>query len=239
MTPYWQSADESLTIYCGDSLDILPTLRGNDAALVLTDPPYVIGAVSAGTRASKSGSWGDMMNSARWFRDWYGMAKRLLRQDGALWTFCNWRSLPVVMRAASDAEWGLTSLLVWHKEWIGPGGTQGLRPAYELVALLAMPEFAIPDRGTPDVWTAKWSGFKPSGHAAEKPVALLARIIRASGIPRGSLVIDPFMGSGSTLKAARATGMRAIGIETGERWCQQVASDMQQQGLPFGEEETA
>jgi site-specific DNA-methyltransferase (adenine-specific) len=233
MTPYYERG--GIQIFNGDALDILPELRAGAAHLIVTDPPYVIGAVSAGTLASKSGGWGDMMNSARWFRDWYRMSRRCLRQDGALWTFCNWRSVPVVMKAATDAEWGLTSLLVWHKEWIGPGGTQGLRPAYELVALLAMPEFAIPDRGTPDVWLSKWSGFKPSGHPAEKPVALMSRIIAASGALPDSLVIDPFMGSGSVLKAARARGVRAIGIETEERWCEQVASDLQQDVLDFGE----
>lgn len=36
---------------------------------------------------------------------------------------------------------------VWDKEWIGPGGVQGLRPSYEMVALLAQPDFAVPDRG--------------------------------------------------------------------------------------------
>ena len=63
------------------------------------------------------------------------------------------RSLPVVMKAAANADWSIVSTLVWDKDWIGPGGSVGLRPAYELVALLPMPDFAVPDRGIPDVWT--------------------------------------------------------------------------------------
>jgi len=227
VTPYY--ADDLVTIYHGDALEIMPTLRGDTLDLVVTDPPYIIGAVSAGNMGTKAGGWGDMMNSSRWFRDWYVMARRLLKQDGALWSFCNWRSLPVVMKAAFDAGWALSSVLVWHKDWIGPGGPIGLRPAYELVALLAQPGFAIPDRGTPDVWTHQWSSFKPSGHPAEKPVELLARMISVSG--GAELILDPFMGSGSTLVAAKGAGTSAIGIEADEKWCEIAAQRCSQEVL--------
>lgn len=226
MKPYY--ADDLVTIYHGDCLEVLPELRGSSVDLVLTDPPYVIGAVSAGNMASKSGGWGDMMNSSRWFRDWYSECRRLLKPTGAIWTFCNWRSLPVVMKAALDSEFPVASVLVWHKDWIGPGGTVGLRPAYEMVALLPMSEFSIEDRGLPDVWTHKWASFKPNGHPAEKPVELLSRLARESG---GGLILDPFMGSGSTLVAAKSLGYRAIGIEAEEKWCEVAARRCSQEVL--------
>ena len=168
------------------------------------------------------------MNSARWFRDWYAECRRILKPTGALWTFCNWRSLPVVMKAAIDSDFPVASVLVWHKDWIGPGGSVGLRPAYELVALLPMPEFSIADRGIPDVWTHKWASHKPNGHPAEKPVELLARIIRESG---GGVVLDPFLGSGSTLVAAKNVGAVGIGIESEERWCSLAADRASQEVL--------
>ena len=228
VTPYYQ--DDLVTIYHGDALEIMPTLPAYRADLVLTDPPYVIGAVSAGTMGTKAGGWGDMMNSSRWFRDWYVMARRLLKPTGALWSFCNWRSLPVVMKAAFDAEWSLASTLVWHKDWIGPGGPVGLRPSYELVALMAGSEFSIEDRGVPDVMTYKWASFKPTGHPAEKPVGLLARLIEES-VRGPGLILDPFMGSGSTLVAAKTNGHKAIGIETDERWCETAAGRLSQEVL--------
>ena len=49
------------------------------------------------------------------------MVRRALKPTGAMWTFTNWRSLPVVMKAASDLGWPVTSVLVWDKDWIGPG----------------------------------------------------------------------------------------------------------------------
>src|SRR5690606_29536095 len=119
----------------------------------------------------------DMMNSALRFAAWYRQVDRVLHSSGAFWTFLNWRTLPVVMRAAVDARLPITSMLVWDKEWIGPGGSQGLRPSYELVALMARPEFAIPDRGVPDLWRHQVGSYKESGHPAEKPEPLVRRII--------------------------------------------------------------
>ena len=229
MTPYYD--EDGITIYHGDALDIIPTLPKVD--LVVTDPPYIIGAVSAGNMASKSGGWGDMMNSALWFSTWYRQCSDRLTYWGAIWTFCNWRSLPVVMRAALDAELPVASTLVWHKDWIGPGGLVGLRPSYEMVALLPMQEFAIPNRGVNDVWVHKWSSHKPNGHPAEKPVPLLRQLIEVSEPLGDRLILDPFMGSGSTLKAAQELGLHAIGIETEEKYCELAVERLAQQVLPL------
>lgn len=218
MKPYYEQS--GVTIYHGDALDLLQGFEAQGFEAVVTDPPYVIGAVSAGNMASKAGGWADMMNSALWFAAWYEQVQRLLSERGSFWTFCNWRSLPVVMRAAMTAAMPITSLMVWDKEWIGPGGKQGLRPAYELVALSAKPEFAIRDRSIPDVWRCKVGSYKPHGHPAEKPQALVERILRTC---EASRVLDPFMGSGTTLAAARALGIPAVGIEAEERYCEVAA----------------
>ena len=225
--PYY--SDDHVTIYHGDCLELLPALPMVD--LVVTDPPYIIGAVSAGNMASKSGGWADMMNSSGWFTSWYRLVDRLLKHDGAMWSFLNWRTLPVVMRAAVDAQMPLTSMLVWDKQWIGPGGVQGLRPSYELVALLAKPGFAIEDRTTPDVWRHKVGSYKESGHPAEKPEGLVRRLITTSGDV--GMVLDPFLGSGTTAVAAKNAGWKAIGIEAEERYCEIAAKRCAQEVLPL------
>lgn len=231
MKPYYE--DDFATIYHGDAMEILPTMTPASVQAVITDPPYVIGAVSAGNMASKAGGWADMMNSSLWFQTWYRHVDRALKSDGSFWTFCNWRSLPVVMRAALDANLPVTSLMVWDKEWIGPGGPQGLRPSYELCALLAQPGFTVPDRGTPDVWRHKVGSHKEHGHPAQKPEGLVRRIITTCEMPAGSTVVDPFMGSGTTGVAARNAGMCFVGIEAEEKWCEVAASRMSQ-GVMFG-----
>lgn len=232
MKPYY--SDDRVTLYNGDSLEILPHLTAGTVHLCVTDPPYVIGAVSAGNMASKAGGWADMMNSALWFAEWYRMVNRLLKHTGAMWTFCNWRSLPVVMNAAIKCEMPVTSLMVWDKQWIGPGGVQGLRPSYELCALLAKDGFAIANRSVPDVWQHKVGSYKPNGHPAEKPVPLVRRIIETSEVVTDGVVLDPFNGSGTTLIAAREAGLKAIGIEAEEKWCELTAKRLDQMCLDFG-----
>lgn len=226
MSIYYE--DEHVTVHHGDSLDIMPTIDAGTVHSCVTDPPYVIGAVSAGNMASKSGGWADMMNSALWFTEWYRQVDRTLRNDASFWTFCNWRTLPVVMKSAISAGLPVTSLMVWDKEWIGPGGSQGLRPAYELCALIAKPAFAIQDRGVPDVWRHKTGGHKPNGHPAEKPVGLVERILKTSGLKPGETVLEPFAGSGTTAVAAKALGLKCIAIEAEEKYCEIIAKRLDQ-----------
>ena len=228
MKPYYQ--DASVTIYHGDCVEVLPTLPMVD--LVVTDPPYIIGAVSSGAMASKSGGWADMMNSSAWFTAWYRQTDALLKNHGAMWQFLNWRTVPVVMRAALDAGLPITSMMVWDKQWIGPGGPQGLRPSYELCALLAKPDFAIKDRGIADVWRYKVGSYKASGHPAEKPAGLFHRVISTCGA--GGVVLDPFLGSGTTAVAAKAAGWSAIGIEAEEKYCEIAARRCSQETLDLG-----
>jgi DNA modification methylase len=231
VTPYYD--DGTCVIYHGDALEVLPGIESASVHGVITDPPYVIGAVSAGSMGSKSGGWADMMNSSLWFSAWYREVSRILRHDGVFWSFLNWRTLPVVMRAAVDARLPITSCAVWDKEWIGPGGPQGLRPSYELVALLCKPDFSVPDRGVADVIPHKVGSYKEHGHPAEKPEGLIHRLLEISSLPSGSTVLDPFLGSGTTAVAAKSRGLRSIGIEAEERWCEVAAQRLSQGVLPL------
>lgn len=227
MQPYYQ--DSLVTLYHGDCREIISELSA--VRLVVTDPPYVFGIAST-AKEGKAGGWGDLMNSATWYADLLRQFRRLVENGGgAAWIFNSWRSFPVLARAAYEAQWGVESLLVWDKQWIGPGGSKGLRPSYELVALFASPTFAMANRGLPDIWQAQHSSYREFGHPAEKPVDLLSRIISESG---PGAVCDPFAGSGSTLVAAKALGRRTIGIEIEERWCEVAANRCRQEVLDLG-----
>ena len=224
IAPYYDHA--GITIYHGDCLEILPSLP--DVGLVIADPPYLFGLNST---EGKTG-WGDLMNSAYWYASWIRELKRLTcNAQGAAWVFNSWRSWPVLAKAANDARWAVESLLVWDKDWIGPGGTRGLRPQHEFVALFCHSGFQIPNRSTPDVWRQKWmSTIGVTDHRAEKPVELVMRLLQVSGSGR---TLDPFMGSGTTLVAAKQLGRRAIGIEIEEKYCE-IAARRLAQGVLFG-----
>ena len=204
-------------IICGDCLEVMRGLPTRSIDAVITDPPYGINTKSDG--AGKLSPWGDLCNSAFWYSAWINECRRVLKDDGCLWTFLNWRSMVTFQKASCDIGWPIESLLVWDKEWIGPGGCRGLRPSYELVALWGMDGFAIGDRGIPDIRRAKWSSNKPSGHPAEKPTPLISWIISIS-TPENATILDPFLGSGTTAVACVETGRHYIGIELEEKYCE-------------------
>ena len=214
MKPYYQS--RSVTIYHGDCLEIIPELTTVD--LVVTDPPYGINTKSDGS--GKLSPWADLCNAAFWYAEWLKQCRSKLSKHGALWSFLNWRSLTTFQKASCDLRWPIESLLVWDKGCIGPGGAKGLRPIYELVALFTNEDFAIPNRSLSDVQKWHWPTTKKY-HPAEKPVQGIEWLINASG--NQSIILDPFMGSGTTLVAAQKLGRGVIGIEQDERYCEVAA----------------
>ena len=217
------------TLYLGDCLEILPTLGKLDA--VVTDPPYVfgLGSLSAG----KATGFGDIMNQSVFVREIITKSRAAMKSDSCIWMFFNWRGLPVLMKGASDAGAAIDSLLVWDKQWIGPGGSVGLRPSYELCALLPFGDFALPNRGLPDIWRHQWSSIKPNGHPAEKPESLLCQLVKETP---GEVICDPFMGSGTTGVACIKLGRRFVGVEIESRYfdiaCKRI-EDTYRQGDMF------
>jgi len=197
------------TLYLGDAFDILPDVR---ASLCITDPPYNFSTSSSG---SKHQFWSDAVNSSRWFRDALALLKVSLRHQGAIWQFLNWKTFIPFQKAVWDCGLKIDSLMVWDKMWIGPGGDVGLRPSYELVGLVALDGWRLPDRGLSDIWRSQWASQRPNGHPAEKPEALVGRIINESP---GEIVLDPFMGSGTVGVASVRSGRAFVGIELDEVW---------------------
>lgn len=185
----------------------------------LQTPPYGIGIKSQGTATgnSKLNPWADICNASFWYSAWIRECCRVLKDDGALWSFINWRYFTTLQKAGLDAGWPIESLLIWDKGTIGPGGPKGLRPRYEQVALFARPDFKIPNRCLADIQQFKWASHKPTGHPAEKPVDLIRWIIEASD-KKGGVILDPFIGSGTTACAAVQTGNSFIGFEMDEKW---------------------
>jgi site-specific DNA-methyltransferase (adenine-specific) len=212
--PYYQS--ERVTLYHGDCLAILPHLEKVDT--VVTDPPYGINTKSDG--AGKLNPWADLCNSAFWYTAWFRECRRVSR---SMWACFNWRSMVTFQKAACDASWPIESVLVWHKDWIGPGGCNGLRPSYEMVGLWCNGATVV-DRGIPDMQTFKWSSHKPTGHPAEKPVDLMQFCMDAV---QAQTVLDPFTGSGTTGVACIKTGRKFIGIEIDEKYCEIAAKRIQ------------
>ena len=207
MKPYFQ--DDAVTIYHGDCREIVPGLGRFD--LLLTDPPY-------GIERFKNGiGKGDRMKNK---------ADGGFNNDPPCGAF-----LSALLAVAPLAiVWGMNNLplpttehfLVWDKE--------------QTVDNFASAELAWCNLTTP----AKVFRFgihrhnqsKGGGHPTEKPLALMNWCIGLAGDVQ--TILDPFAGSGTTGRAAKDLGRKAVLIEREERYCEIAASRMAQGVLDFG-----
>lgn len=152
-----------------------------------------------------------------------------LAQGAHLYLFTDWRQQPNVYGMAEAAGYRVNHSLVWDKEHYGMGTYWRNQHEHIVFASLGMPK-AMADRGMGSVLRCKAVPSSSRQHPTEKPPALLRRLIAAIDAP---VVLDPFMGVGPTLAAAKWLGRRAIGIELEERYCEIAAKRMAQGVLPL------
>ena len=213
--PYYE--EDGITIYHGDSREILPAIEF--VRVMVTDPPYGIGYNSGWAGRLPRRITGDETAELRnWaIRAWL---------PRPLACFATWRCVP------PEPPRGC---LVWHKSAGGMGDLDfPWSPTFEMIWVYGEGWFGFRgDAVLTGRTVVSWnSGPAARSHPHEKPVDVLAQIIEKS--PPGA-VIDPFMGSGSTLVAAKLAGRRAIGIEIEERYCEIAAKRMGQEVFDFGE----
>ena len=212
MIPYY--ADDGIEIYHGDCRDVLPGL--NRVNLTLTDAPYN-GSIQYGDGTDDSRPWPEY---AQWLMGIITQCETIT--DGPVISFVSKPGLINLIRIRPP--W-------WIGAWVGGGANpagpnQGLMlsPGYE-------PAVFYGDRYglkacIPDVWNAPTESDR-WGHPCPKPLTLMRDLLVRLA---PSSVLDPFMGSGTTLRAAKDLGIPAIGIEIEERYCQ-IAVDRLAQGV--------
>jgi DNA modification methylase len=210
VTPYY--ADDLVTIYHGDSAASMP-----DADVLVTDPPYGI-AYSSG--------WGGKFLDTE------------IEGDNDLWlrddVLLRWGDRPALVFGSWKAERpiGTRHVLIWEKgDHVGMGDLSiPWRPNLEEVYVLG--SGFTGHRGSSVLrHNAPSPNFTPPSlrlHPAEKPIPLMRELIRKC--PPGT-ILDPFMGSGTTLVAAKSLNRRAIGIEIEERYCEIAANRCRQEVL--------
>jgi len=212
--------DGGIQLYLGDAQDVLPQLAPASVDLILSDPPYGIGYVSNCTtdRAMARPIAGD--DSLNALRDALPLLDRVLRNDRHAYFFASPTRIGEATAAVGDV-FKLKNLLVWDK---GQQGTLGdLACGYSLnwEAILYAAKGRRPLAGPRprSVYRYDWSAKRdPGQHPTVKPVGLLAWLMSKS-TELGELVLDPFAGSGTTLRAAKDLGRRAIGIELDPEYC--------------------
>ena len=218
--PYYQ--DSACTIYHGDCREILPLLPKVD--LVLTDPPY--GEVTH--KGARTGTEKKVLVDFDSFTTEKLLELTALFVDASRrWVFmtCEWR------HAAKMEEAGLP--LIRLGVWIKPNGAPqftGDRPGtgWEAIAIL--------HREGKKKWNggghhATWiHNIEQGEHPTTKPLGLVKTWVQQFS-NEGETILDPFMGSGTTLRAAKDLGRKAIGIELEEKYCEIAVKRLRQEVL--------
>jgi len=210
MKPYYE--DDSVTIYHGDCREILPTL---EADVLVTDPPYGMSfTANFPLRDGRKPIKGDEDTSLRdEILDYWG--------DRPALVFGTWKK----PRPAATRQ-----LLIWHK-----GNSPGLGDtklpwgsAHEEIYVLGKGWVGKRRANVYSIDSLSAGSSKRPDHPTPKPVPLLQALI--SYCPPG-MIADPFMGAGSTLRAAKDLGRKAIGIEIEERYCEVAVERLAQEVL--------
>lgn len=195
----------------GDCLEIMPEFPDNIADLVLTDPPFFLPAEHYQSRVKWQRNFADLSPLKTFWRDVTKEVVRVLKPTGHFIVFSNCDSYPVFYEPMYNHFDKLTSI-VWDKKRIGLGYIW--RHQHELIIAARWRDSKVNKikKTFRDVISIEATPSGERQHPVEKPWRLLAELIAPTTL-EGDVVIDPFCGSGTTLKAAKMLGRRYIGID--------------------------
>jgi site-specific DNA-methyltransferase (adenine-specific) len=229
------------TLYCGDCLEILPTLKGIDA--VVSDPPYGIGYVhgGGGTHAGVSATCPTN------FKLIHGDDKPFSPSPIFEFACCSYETFKDFKKEIPIVLWGVEHfaqylptggrLLCWDKS-CGQGSADSFVDA----------EFAWTNRKNARcIYRHFWKGAMRSGedgsaaakrtHPSQKPVELMRWCLETARIGLNKVVLDPYMGSGSTGVACVTSGRKFVGIEIDPDYfeiaCRRIEKAQRQQRMEF------
>lgn len=208
-----------------DCLDGLKEVPDHSVDLIVADPPYFLSMGHAGDRdnarkilGGSNRTFNDLAIAKPFYAQLFQEFHRVLKEDGSFYFFTDWRGyafyFPII-----NAELPVRNLIVWDKK-SGPGSYYSF--THELIVFGTFRNKLLHAGGC-NIW--RMSGFNSGAkstngekiHPTQKPVELIAKAIEDSTEP-GAVVLDPFMGSGTTALACIRTGRHFIGFELDEKY---------------------
>jgi site-specific DNA-methyltransferase (adenine-specific) len=240
----WKSEDGHSRLYSGDSLEWLNSLPENSVDCIWTDPPYLLSNDGITCVAGKmvkvnKGEWdrsrGVELDHA-FNRSWLKACRRVLKPAGTIWVSGTLHVYLSVGMAMQQEGYRILNDIVWEKPAPPPNlGCRCFTHSTETLLWATKAKKGGKERYTFNYEDMKaenggkqmknvWKMMPPNSeekrlgkHPTQKPVALVARCLRASTNP-GELVVDPFTGSGTTGVAALQFGRNFLGCEREEKY---------------------
>lgn len=240
LDPYF--VDDLGSLYLGDSFKVLPELPSESVDIVFADPPYFLSnngiSCSGGKQVSvNKGKWDEgytLEQKHNFNRSWVRMCKRLLKDTGTIWISGSMHNIYSVGMALEQEGFKIINNITWQKTNPPPNlacrcfthSTETILWAKKDIKK-AKYTFNYEDmkaanggKQMKDVWIGpltKQSEKVEGKHPTQKPEYLLERIILAS-THFGDVVLDPFLGSGTTAVVAKRLGRRYVGIDASESY---------------------
>ena len=226
-------------VHQGDVVETLNEMPVESVDIIVTSPPYNIkNSTGNGLKNGKGGKWpkAALINGyaayddnmphdqyVKWQQRCLAAMMRVLRNDGAIFYNHKWRVQDGLLQDRSDILEGfpVRQIIIWQRSGginFNPGY---FLPNYEVIYLICKPGFKLANKANVAgcVWQIPQEMRNP--HPAPFPVGLAEKCIEAT---TGRIVLDPFMGSGTTAIAAEALGRQWIGIELSSEYCKMATN---------------
>ncbi len=240
--PYYEHG--GIVIYHGDCREVLPLMEPGSVDVLITDPPYgIVNTFGHIATHGSSGAKGTRRLQFEWdgqvivddVRSGLAAAFRLCTVKASCFVWVGFDTAERYSEPARRAGFTIKPA-AWMKKCPPPAGKGNWWPsAFELAYYAYRPGAYFGDTNVKrrNVWIADSYRHGQPGkidHPTQKPIGLIQGHVLAM-VPPSGLVLDPFMGSGTTLRAAKDLGRRAIGIEIEERYCEIAVNRLKQEVL--------
>ena len=199
-----------IDLYNGDCLEVMKAIPDGSVDCVITDPPYLMDLKPQRKNAKFHGVHIKNDDNAEWVDGFFNEVSRLLKPNSVAFIFCNHFCMADFITSALKAGLTLKNHLIWDKCHFGMGNNW--RPIHESILVFTNGKFKTVSKNNKTILSYKKVYHSKAIHPTQKPVDLLEHLITESDL-QGDIVLDPFMGSGSTMIACLNTNRKGIGIE--------------------------
>lgn len=239
-------------IYLMDCLDLMHSIKDNSIDLIFADPPYnlsksnfiVKSPISGGKDiTTNKGYWDNVGNEAHeeFSHQWIDEAYRILKDGGSIWVAGTYHNIYTIGHIITQTGFEILNEILWHKT--------DATPNFSRTRFVADHEnFIWARKGKKHIFNyslmttlnngkqmrSLWSRGKTAGgkriHPTQKPLWLVERVILSTS-KEGDIVMDPFMGSGTTAVAAQKLNRHFVGSELDPTYFQQSVTRLKNSEL--------
>lgn len=202
-------------IYNMDCLEGMKEILDNSVDMILTDPPYGIDYQSQ-RKKDKSEWMPKIINDKKPFTGFIEESARILKDDGCMMVFTRWDVQQEFVEEIKKNKLDIKNVIIWDKQIHGMGDLKrAYGSKYESIIFANKKRFRFPNKRPTDIISCQRVLPNKLKHPNEKPVMLIETLIRQC-TGDDAVIIDAFMGSGTTAIACINTNRNYIGFELDE-----------------------